>query len=79
MPGYSLGLVSGSSEGAAQIVRNLDHVARKGRLTFVEPRGFSALIENIDTHTWGTCSDRIWPRRTHQIRTSRAAPFADFR
>jgi hypothetical protein len=50
MPGYSLGIVSGSQEGAAQVVLNLDRVARKGRLTFVEPAGFSTFIENLDKH-----------------------------
>jgi hypothetical protein len=50
MPGYSLEVVSGSPEGAAQVVLNLDRVARKGRLTFVEPGGFQTFIENLDTH-----------------------------
>jgi hypothetical protein len=50
MPGYSLGVVSRSPEGAAQVVLNLDRVARKGRLTFVEAGGFSTFIENLDTH-----------------------------
>ena len=49
MPGYSLGVVSGSPEGAEQVVLNLDQVGRKGRLTFVEPGGFSTFIENLGT------------------------------
>jgi hypothetical protein len=49
MPGYSLGVVSGSQEGAAEVLSNLDQVARKGRLTFVEPRGFSSFVERLDT------------------------------
>ncbi|MGO9906181.1 MAG: hypothetical protein ACLP4R_26440 [Solirubrobacteraceae bacterium] len=50
MPGYSLGVVSGSPEGAQEVVDNLGIVARKGRLTFVEPEGFSAFIEKLGVH-----------------------------
>ena len=60
MPGYSLGVVSGSPEGAEEVVLNLDRVARKGRLTFVEPGGFSTFIENLSTRM----ADLLGPNMT---------------
>jgi hypothetical protein len=50
MPGYSLGVVSGSDESATEVIDNLGLAGERGRLTFVEPAGFSAFIERLDMH-----------------------------
>lgn len=49
MPGYALGIVSGSQEDVAEVIHNLGPiVGPRGRPRLVMPGGFTELVNNLD-------------------------------
>ena len=50
MPGYALGLVTGSQQDADEVEHNLGSVWDRARVRFVAANGFSSFIENLTMH-----------------------------